>query len=133
MHDVETILLQECCNTKSTRENLINMIFEQYEELSYIIINKYELDRIKDKYVTKHRSFIDNSYSKKKIKEEEIVFIRKAYVFRRVYQQMQENIKIKNLANKITQDVVDDTKYADIDFEVYREIFYQMYEELKKT
>ncbi len=130
MHDVETILLQECCNTKSTRENLINMILSQYEDLSHIIIKKYSLDRIQDKYITKHRTFIDNSYSKKKIKEEEIVFIRKAYVFRRVCQQMEENIKIKELANSITEGVVDDSKYKDIDFEVYREIFYQMYTDL---
>ncbi len=127
MTEMEKILLGECCKTKATRENLISLVFKDYNDLSHTIVEKYGLKRMHDKYITKHRSFIDNSYSKKKIKEEEIIFLRKAYVFKRVYEQIEENIKIKDMANQITSEVVDDTVFKDIDFEMYRIIFYKLY------
>ncbi len=127
MDDIEVLLLKECCANKSTRENFINLVFKDYEDLSFIIVEKYELNRIHDKYISKHRAFIENSYSKKKIKEEEIIFLRKAYVFKRVYDQVKLNIEIKKKANFITADVVDDDKFKDIDFEMYRMIFYKLY------
>ncbi len=123
MREIDLLLLNECCENKGSRENVIHMAFTRYYDASAEIIEMYALKRVKDKYILKHRDFNENSYSKKKIREEEIIFIRKIYIYLRIEKLTKENIMINEEANLITNKFYDDSKYREIDRQIYWKIY----------
>lgn len=125
MKDAEMILLEECCNTKSTREAVINKFLNDYTKLSQDIIKHYNLKRFNDKYITEHRNFTENSYSKKKIREEEILFIRKIYTFSQIVTEIEEHNKLEKEADTITNRYVTSNLSLDRIFftKLFREVF----------
>lgn len=130
MYNIEMILLRECCQNKSTRENLIASSISEYHNLCMEIIEVYDLKRVNDKYVMKIRDYTENSYSKKKIKEEEVIFIRKSYMYLNLHKAMIQNIKFKHNANAITADIYDDSKLKEKDKIIYETLFDTLYKEL---
>lgn len=74
-------LLQSCRDTKKTRENLVNDFIYQYAELSLLIINENNLQRLADKYIRDFRKYDENSYSRSKIKNEELSFIEQMIIY----------------------------------------------------
>lgn len=60
---------------KKLREILCNDYIEKNELLALIIIKYFNLKRFQKKYVLNNRFYDENSYSKKKIFEEEIIFL----------------------------------------------------------
>lgn len=60
---------------KKLREEVIRKKIEENPELVELIIENFSLSRIQEKYIAKSREYNENSYSKKKIKEEEIIFV----------------------------------------------------------
>lgn len=74
-------LLQSCRDTKKTRENLVNDFIYQYPELSLLIINESNLQRLADKYIRDFRKYDENSYSRRKIKHEELTFIEQMIIY----------------------------------------------------
>ncbi len=66
---------------KRCREAFCKNYIEENPMLSPLIINYWSLNRVQNKYVNKTRLYTENSYSKKKIREEEMIFIRKSSLF----------------------------------------------------
>lgn len=123
MGDVEILLLRECVENKSTRENIIKSGVRTYPVECEKIANIYDLKRVKDKYILKIRNYDENSYSKKKIKEEEVIFVRKVYLFLKLHTATTETIRYKNDANVITAGIYDDSKFPDEDIKLYQLAF----------
>lgn len=129
MFDIDLLLLNECCNNKGSRENVIRTSFKKRKVESEQIIKLYKLKRVEAKYIKEYRDFSENSYSKKKIREEEIIFIRKVYIYIRLTKVIEENIAINQEANEITSKIYDDNKYLDVDKKIYWNIFEKYIEE----
>lgn len=132
-YTVEMLLLQECRENKSTRENVMKNALEQYPEICEKIIDIYDLKRVNDKYILKIRDYSENSYSKKKIRYEEIIFLRKSYVYLKLENFLIESIEFKRLANKITSSIYDDNELSQIDEELYDYLFDRFMKINRKT
>ncbi len=124
---VEVILLQELVENKGTRERVIKSAIDSYYDLCLKVLDIYELERVNDKYFRQIRDYTENSYNKKKIKEEEIIFIRKIFVCYKISNAISETIKYKETANLITHNIYDDSKYYELDNMLYQEVFYEAF------
>lgn len=120
---VEVLLLREIVENKGTRERVIKNAIEQYYDLCLKVLAIYELERVNDKYFRQIRDYTENSYNKKKIKEEEIIFIRKIFVCYKIYNAINDTLKYKDMANLLTCSIYDDSKYIQLDNELYQEVF----------
>ncbi len=74
-------LVLDLVANKKCRESFCENYLDENPILSPMIIDYWNLQRIKYKYITKTRMYDENSYSKKKIKEEEMIFLRKSFLF----------------------------------------------------
>ncbi len=74
-------LVMELIDNKKCRESFCRNYLSENPILSPMIIEYWDLNRITKKYLTKERLYDENSYSKKKIKEEETIFLRKSFLF----------------------------------------------------
>lgn len=122
-NSVEILFLREIVENKGTRERVIKKAISQYYDLCLKVLAIYELERVNDKYFREIRDYTENSYNKKKIKEEEIIFIRKVFVCYKISQAFAETQELKKEANMLTHKIFDDDKYLKLDNEIYQEIF----------
>lgn len=120
---VEVLLLREIVENKGTRERVIKNAIEQYYDLCLKVLAIYELERVNDKYFRQIREYTENSYNKKKIKEEEIIFIRKIFVCYKINNAIGDTLRYKEAANLLTNKIYDDDKYINLDNELYQEVF----------
>lgn len=125
---VEVLLLREIVENKGTRERVIKNSIEEYYDLCLKVLAVYELERVNDKYFRQIRDYTENSYNKKKIKEEEIIFIRKIFVCYKIYNAISECLEYKDAANLLTGSVYDDSKYLSLDNELYLEVFNEAFD-----
>ncbi len=125
---VEMLLLREIVENKGTRERVIKHAIAGYYDLCLKVLAIYELERVNDKYFRQIRDFTENSYNKKKIKEEEIIFLRKIFVCYKISNAFSEAYQYKEMANLITTSVYDDTKYLNLDKELYSEVFKESFD-----
>lgn len=125
---VEVLLLREIVENKGTRERVIKNAIEGYYPLCLKVLAIYELERVNDKYFRQIRDYTENSYNKKKIKEEEIVFIRKVFVCYKIFNTISETLEYKEAANKLTAHIYDDGKYITLDNELYLEVFNEAFD-----
>lgn len=125
---VEVLLLREIVENKGTRERVIKNAIEGYYPLCLKVLAIYELERVNDKYFRQIRDYTENSYNKKKIKEEEIVFIRKIFVCYKIFNAISETLEYKEAANKLTAQIYDDSKYLTLDNELYLEVFNEAFD-----
>ncbi len=75
-------LFIKCFNIKKYREFVCKTYLKEDGDLSLAVIDHYNLNSIKKKYVTKERTYDENSYNKKKIRKEEKNFMYIMYVYR---------------------------------------------------
>lgn len=125
---VEVLLLREIVENKGTRERVIKNAIETYYDLCLKVLAIYELERVNDKYFRQIRDYTENSYNKKKIKEEEIIFIRKIFVCYKIYNAIINTLKYKDAANLLTNSIYDDSKYLALDNELYQEVFNEAFD-----
>lgn len=125
---VEVILLREIVENKGTRERVIKNAIEGYYDLCLKVLAIYGLERVNDKYFRQIRDYTENSYNKKKIKEEEIIFIRKIFVCYKIYNAVSDCLNYKNAANLLTSSVYDDSQYLKYDNELYSEVFNEAFD-----
>lgn len=125
---VEVLLLREIVENKGTRERVIKNSIEEYYDLCLKVLAVYELERVNDKYFRQIRDYTENSYNKKKIKEEEIIFIRKIFVCYKIYNSISECLEYKDAANLLTGSIYDDSKYLSLDNELYLEVFNEAFD-----
>lgn len=125
---VEVILLREIVENKGTRERVIKNAIEGYYDLCLKVLAIYGLERVNDKYFRQIRDYTENSYNKKKIKEEEIIFIRKIFVCYKIYNAVEDCLNYKNAANLLTSAVYDDSQYLKYDNELYSEVFNEAFD-----
>lgn len=123
----EEIVLRECVENKGSRERMIQQCIDDYNEYCHLILDLYDLKRINDKYFLKIRDFTENSYNKKKIKEEEIIFLRKMFMCYKLSMSFDSALKFKSRANAQTDSVYDDDKYIEIDKKLYMQLINQMF------
>lgn len=121
--EVEMIILREVVENKGTRERIIKGVIEQYYDLCLKVLAIYELERVNDKYFRQIREFTENSYNKRKIKEEEVIFIRKIFVGYTIQNDIKQILRYKENANRITASIYDDVKYIELDNELYTQVF----------
>ncbi len=84
-------LVLDLVANKKCRESFCENYLEENPILSPMIIDYWNLKRIKYKYITKTRMYDENSYSKKKIKEEEMIFYVKVFCFNRFVLHLNNN------------------------------------------
>lgn len=125
---VEVMLLREIVENKGTRERIIKHSIEQYYDLCLKVLAIFELERVNDKYFRRIRDYTENSYNKRKIKEEEIIFLRKIFVCYKIYNAITDTLKYKDMANLITNKFYDDSKYIALDNELYQEVFNEAFD-----
>ncbi len=125
---VEVLLLREIVENKGTRERVIKNAIETYYDLCLKVLAIYELERVNDKYFRQIRDYTENSYNKKKIKEEEIIFIRKIFVCYKIHNAITDTLKYKDAANLLTGSIYDDSKYLALDNELYQEVFNEAFD-----
>lgn len=125
---VEVLLLREIVENKGTRERVIHNAIEQYYDLCLKVLAIYGLERVNDKYFRQIKDYTENSYNKKKIKEEEIIFIRKIFVCYKISNAINETLKYKDAANMLTACIYDDSKYLALDNELYQEVFNEAFD-----
>ncbi|WOO87446.1 hypothetical protein RZE82_00475 [Mollicutes bacterium LVI A0039] len=125
---VEVMLLQEIVENKGTRERVIKQSIERYYDLCLKVIAIYELERVNDKYFRQIREYTENSYNKRKIKEEEIIFLRKIFVSYKIYNAITETLEYKDAADLLTNKIYDDSKYISLDNELYQEVFNEAFD-----
>lgn len=87
-------LLIEFLDNKRCREILCTNYVIENPLMTEKIINYWNLNRIDQKYRRKTRLFNENSYSKRKIKEEEIMFVRKHALFQPLRYYFEEQRKL---------------------------------------
>lgn len=128
MDAVEMLLLRECVENKGTRERVIKQAIEEYYDVCLKVLAIYELERVNDKYFRQIRDFTENSYNKKKIREEEIIFLRKIFVCYKITSSIDQVIAYKHTANYITSNIYDDDKYIETDKELYADVFKEAFD-----
>lgn len=131
MKSAEYLLIQECIESKKTRERTIKYIQKNHNDIMVKIIDLYDLKRINDKYISCFRNYDENSYSKKKIKYEELVLIRKCYLFLKISISLDKHIELKIMVNRCTGNIIDDYVYKEKDLELYDYLFNEFYKKIK--
>lgn len=126
----EEIVLRECVENKGSRERMIWQCINDYHEYCHIILELYDLKRINDKYFMQIRDYTENSYNKKKIKQEEIIFLRKMFMCYKISIACSDALKFKQRANIQTQSVYDDRQYQEVDKQLYTYILSKLFKEL---
>lgn len=125
---VEVLLLREIVENKGTRERVIKNAIDTYYDLCLKVLSIYELERVNDKYFRQIRDYTENSYNKKKIKEEEIIFIRKIFVCYKIHNAITKTLEYKAAANSLTSQIYDDGKYLALDNKLYLEVFNEAFD-----
>lgn len=74
-------VFSRCFNNKKFREILCENCVTENPIITEAIIDYWNLKRVDAKYRKKNRFYDENSYSKQKIREEEIIFIKRHVVF----------------------------------------------------
>lgn len=121
--DVEMLILREVVENKGTRERIIKTLIEQYYDLCLKVLAIYDLERVNDKYFRQIKDYTENSYNKRKIKEEEVIFIRKIFVCYQIQNDIKKVLRYKENANRITNVIYDDLKYLELDNLLYTQVF----------
>lgn len=92
----EIVGIESMCSKPRNREFIINSMFENVEQqILDLVLTKYQLNKIVDKYVLKIKSYDDNSYNRKLIRKEELIFIRKVLIFRNFQILLSDQIDYK--------------------------------------
>lgn len=101
--EVNVELLKEVLQIKSIRNRIINSAMTSSEDnkLHMEIINMYNLDRINLKYIRKIRDYDESYYAASRLKEEEIYFILKTFLFELWCRQMVEFHQIEDEARRM--------------------------------
>lgn len=110
--------IKEAIRTKKAREILINVYINENTELADEIIRHWELCRFKNKYIYKKRFYDDNSYNKKKIRNEEIIFIQKIIILDPLVSYFTKQLRTYKLLYDCddyinTHTLIDDSFYLD--------------------
>ncbi len=129
----EEIVLRECVENKGTRERMIKQCISDYYEDCNIVLELYRLEKVNDKYFRQIRDYDENSYSKKKIKEEEIIFLRKMFMCYKISIACEDALKFKRKANRQTDTVYDDSIYIEEDKMLYGSILTKLFKQLDRT
>lgn len=129
----EEIVLRECVENKGSRERMIKQCITDYAEYCDLILDLYKLEKVNDKYFRKIRDYDENSYNKRKIKEEEIIFLRKMFMCYKVSIACTDAIKFKKRANNQTRDVYDDNAYRETDKKLYSAMLNKLFTDLDRT
>lgn len=129
----EEIVLRECVENKGSRERMIKQCITDYTEYCDLILDLYKLEKVNDKYFRKIREYDENSYNKRKIKEEEIIFLRKMFMCYKVSIACMDAIKFKKRANNQTRDVYDDNIYRETDKQLYSAMLNKLFVDLDRT
>lgn len=113
--NIEIII--DILHNKKTRQLLCINYIDENPNLSAIIVEFWQLNRIKNKYILQIRPYDENSYSKQKIKEEEIIFLRKQSLYQPIRYYFEEqrilNDVLFNNMNKYKNDDFDNKIYID--------------------
>lgn len=72
----------DCLEVKAYREFLCNEYITSNLELAKAVIYWFKLEEIELKYISSTKTYTDNSFNKKKIKNKEILFIKRMYYFK---------------------------------------------------
>lgn len=87
-------------NQKRLREITCENYIVENPIISNSIIEFWGLKRINMKYRTKERKFDENSYSKQKMREEELIFIKKTSLFQPLRYYFEEQRKLNDILYK---------------------------------
>lgn len=109
-------ILISIIKNKKSREIFCKTYISENPMLSEHIIDFWQLQRINKKYITKERLYDENSYSKRKIREEEVIFIRKQSIFQPLRYYFEEQ---RLICDKMFADLFRLENKA-IDYEFYR-------------
>lgn len=129
----EEIVLRECVENKGSRERMIKQCINDYYDDCLLILELYRLEKVNDKYFRGTREYDENSYNKRKIKEEEIIFLRKMFMCYKISIACVDALKFKKRANVHTREVYDDDKYREIDKQLYSNILNKLFKELDRS
>ncbi|WOO87764.1 hypothetical protein RZE82_02215 [Mollicutes bacterium LVI A0039] len=101
---------------KKYREYLCKKYIEDNHELSIDIIKEFDYQMINNKYVLKNRMYVEGSYSKSKIKKQEIQFISKLILFRHFQNEVICNLDFFYKIKKYTHEelYITDNEYQTI-------------------
>ncbi len=81
MSTTNLTLINELLLNKAFRDKLCAVYTAENPMITTDLIEYYKLKRIREKYITKSRSFTDNSYSKKMIRKEESIYLLNCLLF----------------------------------------------------
>lgn len=90
-------ILTRCMNNKRVREVFCKNFVEENPIITEAIIEHWNLKRINLKYREQTRLYDENSYSKQKIREEEILFIKRHAVFQPLRYYFEEQRILQDL------------------------------------
>ncbi len=90
-------LMVDFLNNKHCREILCRNYVSENPLMTDLIIRYWSLGRIEQKYISESRQFNENSYSKRKVKEEEIIFCRKHSVLQPLRYYFEEQRKLNDI------------------------------------
>ncbi|WOO89929.1 hypothetical protein R2F61_04265 [Mollicutes bacterium LVI A0078] len=129
----EEIVLRECVENKGSRERMIKQCINDYSEYCDLVLDLYKLEKVNDKYFRQIRDYDENSYNKRKIREEEIIFLRKMFMCYKISIACVDAIKFKKRANNQTNKIYDDNIYRETDKELYMKLMGKLFLDLDKS
>lgn len=110
-------LLNDIVENKKFRELICTTYIAENFDISKQIVSFWNLNRIVDKYIDRSRMYDENSYSKRKIKDEEVIFCRKASIFQPLEYYFKEqriiNFRLLSTDGKVKLSDVDKQFYID--------------------
>ncbi|WOO87934.1 hypothetical protein RZE82_03120 [Mollicutes bacterium LVI A0039] len=110
-------LFIDVLDNKKFRELICETYIEENPKLSQHLVEFWNLKRINHKYITKTRLYNENSYSKRKIQDEEIIFCRKTAIFQPLHyyfcEQQLINRRLLEDFKQFELNQVDDQFYFD--------------------
>ncbi len=109
----EKIIYKYCHKKKKIREDLLSLFQKHYQTEFNELIEKYELKRIKDKYILKINNYDQNSFNKNKIREEELFVLSILLLY---------NVKNKRI-NDVQNYYENSYEYLNLDANVYQREF----------
>ncbi len=104
-------ILTTTLNDKKARGILVDDYLKRKSDFSRLLIKRLNLKRINNKYILKTRFYDKNSYSKKKIKEEEMIFCQAVIRVLPIESFFKEQLKIYesfNFNNSVFNDLKKD-------------------------